>query len=86
MDEIFFERMYRRIAYLICISIQISVVKAMLHFWNPYYRCFTFGDIDITRTIEEYAQILNFPNNPHKVYFRKRIGDTTAEVTKLLHI
>ena len=58
----------------------------MLHFWNPNYRCFTFEDIDITHTIEEYAQILNFPNNPPKVYFRKGIGDTVVEVTKLLHI
>jgi hypothetical protein len=29
---------------------------------------------------------LNFLNNLDKVYFRKRIGDTTTEVTKLVHL
>jgi hypothetical protein len=37
-------------------------------------------------TIKEYAQILNFPNSPYKVYFRQRIGDTAVELTKLLHL
>jgi hypothetical protein len=29
---------------------------------------------------------LNFLKNLDKVYFRKRIGDTTTEVTKLVHL
>jgi hypothetical protein len=44
-----------------------------------------FRDIDMTPTIKEYAQILNFPNNPYKVYFRQRIENTTTKVVKLLH-
>jgi hypothetical protein len=32
VDENLFERMYRRISHLINIPIQISVVKALLHF------------------------------------------------------
>lgn len=40
----------------------------------------------MTPTIEEYAQILNFPNDPHKVYFRQRNRDMTIKVTKLLHL
>jgi len=40
----------------------------------------------MTPTIEEYAQILNFPNDPDKVYFRQRIEDTIAKVVKLLRI
>jgi hypothetical protein len=50
-----FERKYERIAHLIRIPVQISAVKALMHFWNPGYICFTFGDIDMTPTIEEYA-------------------------------
>jgi hypothetical protein len=45
-----------------------------------------FGDINLTPTIKEYAQILNFSNEPHKVYFKQRIRDMTTEVTKLLHL
>ena len=57
-----------------------------MHFWDPSYRCFTFGDIDMTPTLKEYAQILIFPNDLYKVYFRQRIESTTAVVAKLLHL
>ena len=57
-----------------------------MHLWDPSYRCFTFGDIDITLTLEEYAQILSFLNDPYKVYFRQRIERTAAAVAKLLHL
>ncbi|KAL9346086.1 hypothetical protein Peur_060939 [Populus x canadensis] len=50
------------------------------------YKCFTFRDIDLTLTIEEYAQILNFPNVYYKVYFIQRIGGMTIEIAKLLHL
>ena len=72
IDEVVFEVRYGRIAHLMKIPVQISAVKALMHLWDPSYRCFTFGDIDMTPTIEEYAQILSFPHNPHKVYFRQK--------------
>jgi len=86
VNETLFERKYERIAHLIGIPVQILAVKTLMHFWNPGYRYFTFGDVDMTPTIEEYAQILNFLNDHHKVYFRQRIENTTAEVAKLLYL
>ena len=73
VDEALFEVRYGRIAHLLKIPIQMSAIKALMYFWDPNYRCFTFGNIDMTPTIEEYAQILSFPHNPHKVYFRQKI-------------
>ena len=73
MDETLFEREYKRIGNLIRILIRISLVNALMNFWNPGYKYFIFGDIDMTPTIKEYTQILNFPNNPYKVYFRTRL-------------
>ena len=70
VDEALFEVRYGRIAHLMKIPVQISAVKALVHFWDPNYRCFTFGDIDMTPTLEEYAEILSFPHNSNKVYFR----------------
>ncbi|KAL9405528.1 hypothetical protein Peur_002500 [Populus x canadensis] len=70
IDENLFEKKYERIANLVRIPVQISVVKALMHFWDSSYKCFTFGDVDMTPTLEEYAQILSFPNDPYKVYFR----------------
>jgi len=46
------------------------MIKALMQFWNSGYICYTFRDIDMTPTIEEYAQILNFPYDPYRVYFR----------------
>jgi len=46
----------------------------------------TSGDIDMTATLEEYAQILSFLNDPYKVYFRQRIESTAAAVEKLLYL
>jgi len=86
IDENLFEKKYGRIIHLIRIPVQISAVKALMHFWDPSYRCFTFGDIDMTPTLEEYAQILSFPNDPYKVYFRQIIESTAAAVAKLLHL
>ena len=46
------------------------MLKAMLHFWDPSYRCFTFHQFDLTPTIEEYAKLLNRENLPKdKVYY-----------------
>ena len=86
VDEALFEERYGRIIHLLKIPIQTSAIKALTHFWDPNYRCFTFGNIDMTPTIEEYAQILSFPHNPLKVYFRQKIEDTVQEVIKLLHL
>ena len=55
VDETLFERKYGWIALLMKISIKMSLVKALIHFWDPSYRCFTFKDVDMTPTIEEYA-------------------------------
>jgi hypothetical protein len=73
MGETLFDGRHKRIAHMMKILVQTSSVKALLHFWDPNYKCFTFRDVDVTPTIKEYAQILNFPNDPHKVYFKQRI-------------
>ncbi|KAG8479006.1 hypothetical protein CXB51_028868 [Gossypium anomalum] len=30
----------------------------MVQFWNPAYRCFTFGEVDVVPTLEEYTTLL----------------------------
>jgi len=40
----------------------------------------------MTLTIEEYAQILSFPNDLYKVYFKQRIKNTVEVVAKLLYL
>jgi hypothetical protein len=35
-------------------------IKALFYFWDPNYKCFTFENIDMTPTFEEYSGILDF--------------------------
>jgi hypothetical protein len=84
IDETIFERRYGRIAQLMRLPVQAATIKALLNFWDPSYRCFTFGNIDMTPTLEEYERILDFPNNSHRIYLRRRFEDTASEVVSLL--
>ncbi|MFQ6663513.1 hypothetical protein Gotur_031015 [Gossypium turneri] len=46
-----------------------DLLKAMVHFWDPTYRCFTFNEVDMVRTIEEYSTLLHYDfRDPLKVY------------------
>jgi hypothetical protein len=38
----------------------------------------------MTPTLEEYERILDFPNNSHRIYLRRRFEDIASEVVSLL--
>ena len=66
------------------LPVQAAATKALLNFWDPSYRRFTFGNVDMTPTLEEYERILDFPNNSHKIYLRRRFEDSASEIVSLL--
>ncbi|KAG8492479.1 hypothetical protein CXB51_009542 [Gossypium anomalum] len=35
--------------------------RALAQFWNPAYSCFTFGEVDLVPTVEEYTALLRCP-------------------------
>lgn len=41
--------------------VDVPMLRAMLHFLDPAYRCFTFGSYDMTPTVEEYQILLKIP-------------------------
>lgn len=49
-----FTSKYVHLAQLMYVQVNYSVLKALVRHWDPAYRCFTFGSIDMTPTIEEY--------------------------------
>ena len=67
VDDTLFERQYGRIAQLMRLPLQIIAIKALVNFWDPSYRCFTFGSIDMTPTLEEYERIFDFSNKSHRI-------------------
>ncbi|KAG8490266.1 hypothetical protein CXB51_015367 [Gossypium anomalum] len=44
------------------ISVDKYLFRALAQFWNPAYSCFTFGEIDLVPTVEEYMALLNCPS------------------------
>ncbi|MBA0736715.1 hypothetical protein Gogos_010228 [Gossypium gossypioides] len=37
-----------------------ALLKAMVRFWDPTYRCFMFNEVDMVPTIEEYSTLLHY--------------------------
>lgn len=59
----------------------------MLHFWDPYYCCFTFRSIKLTPTTEEYAELLR-PNiqSPISVYLPNLNDNPQRHLANLLDL
>ncbi|KAG8498763.1 hypothetical protein CXB51_005224 [Gossypium anomalum] len=78
---IFTER-YGDIAHLITIRVDEQLIQAMVRFWDPAYQCFTFNQVDMTPTIEEYAALLRIDN----VQFAYRIGSESSGRLKRVNL
>ena len=53
-----FKRQFGNLTSLPGVRIDWQMIRAILQFWDCEFRCFTFGDMDFTPTIEEYSHIL----------------------------
>jgi len=51
IDEAEFAMKYGRILHLLKVPVLPSAIKAMIHFWDPDYRRFTFQNVDMTPTV-----------------------------------
>ncbi|KAG8473275.1 hypothetical protein CXB51_035195 [Gossypium anomalum] len=52
---------YGDLPYLLDVQIDEHLFQALAQFWNPAYSCFTFGEVDLVPTIEEYTALLCCP-------------------------
>ena len=67
-----FTAKYDDIALLLPIEVDEQLLKAIILFWNPSYRCFTFNQEDLTLIVEEYTALLRIsPPNLDKVFWQK---------------
>ncbi|MBA0613131.1 hypothetical protein Godav_013636, partial [Gossypium davidsonii] len=51
---------YGDVAQLLFIKPDDDLLKAMVRFRDPTYRCFTFNEVDMVLTIEEYSTLLHY--------------------------
>ncbi|MBA0729039.1 hypothetical protein Golax_022913 [Gossypium laxum] len=55
--------------YLLDIKVDEHLFRALVQFWNFAYSCFTFGEVNLVPTIEEYTTLLRCPRiQVDKVY------------------
>jgi len=55
IDEVVFFRKCQRLIKIIKVEILNPIVRALVQFWDLDYRCFSFKNIDICPTMEEYV-------------------------------
>ncbi|GLT40975.1 hypothetical protein SLA2020_150680 [Shorea laevis] len=53
---------FGHIGFLLSTPIDEAMLRAAIHFWDPRYRVFVFGEVDMTPTHEEYAVLLRMPS------------------------
>ncbi|MBA0754608.1 hypothetical protein Gogos_022252 [Gossypium gossypioides] len=49
---------YGDLPYLLDMKVDKHLFRALAQFWNTAYSCFTFGEVDLVPTIEEYMALL----------------------------
>ena len=53
-----FRETYGDIASLISVPLEKPLLGAAMRFWDPSYRCFTFGKNDLVPIVEEYSVLI----------------------------
>ncbi|MBA0634210.1 hypothetical protein Godav_025203, partial [Gossypium davidsonii] len=73
------------LSYLLDIKVDKHLFRALAQNWNPTYSCFTFGNVDLVPTMEEYMTLLRCPKiQIDKAYSRAAIVPTFLK--KLINI
>ncbi|TYG40591.1 hypothetical protein ES288_D12G105200v1 [Gossypium darwinii] len=66
---------YGDVAQLLFVKLDDALLKAMVHFWDPTYKCFTFNEVDMVPTIEEYSTLLHYDfRDPPKIYWKQNVN------------
>jgi hypothetical protein len=86
VDKDAFFNKYGRLMEIARVEVLSLAVRAIVHFWDPDYRCFSFGNIDLCPTMEEYGMLTEFPNNLYRIYSPLRSDKIIPELSKLLRI
>ncbi|MFQ6654592.1 hypothetical protein Gotur_025511 [Gossypium turneri] len=55
--QLFFSN-YGNLPYLLDMKVDKRLFRTLAQFWNPAYSCFTFGNVNLVPTIEEYMTLL----------------------------
>ncbi|KAG8485350.1 hypothetical protein CXB51_021782 [Gossypium anomalum] len=75
-----FYQSYGDIPYLLDVKVDKRLFRGMAQFWNAAYNCFTFGEINLVPTLEEYTALLRSPKaQVGKIYAKLTNSQTFAK-------
>ncbi len=84
-DREAFTSAYGHIARLLKITVDTSLIRALIQHWDPHYRCFSFNKMDLVPTIEEYNNPLGWPSEYSvETYHHDRRIEPYLALAKLL--
>src|SRR4051812_6542200 len=56
-----FRKSYGKLLPILNTHVDEGLLKTLVQFYDPVYRCFTFPDYQLVPTLEEYANLLGIP-------------------------
>ena len=68
-----YARRYGDTLELTRVEVQMDDVSALVQFYDPLLRCFTFQDFQLAPTLEEFDRILNFSKEKAYVGIRQTV-------------
>ncbi|KAL1173470.1 hypothetical protein V6Z11_A05G415700 [Gossypium hirsutum] len=84
IKQLFYQN-YGDISYLLNIRVDKHLFRSLVQFWNSAYKCFTFGEVNLVPTMEEYTTLLRCPKiQVQKTY--AQVFSNQAFVKKLMSI
>ncbi|XVF76190.1 hypothetical protein PTKIN_Ptkin13bG0246800 [Pterospermum kingtungense] len=82
-----FSKRYGQIASLLFVKVEKQMMHAAVQFWDPSYRCFTFNQIDLTPTLEEYTALLGLEfHRPDKIFLKREKPEYAKNLSSILGI
>ncbi|MBA0673214.1 hypothetical protein Goklo_025051 [Gossypium klotzschianum] len=76
---------YGDLPYLLDINVDKHLLRALAQFWNSAYSCFTFGNVDLVPSVEEYTTLLRCPEIQADKAYSRAVNALTS-VKKLMNI
>ena len=61
LDPLDFKQRHGKLLSVLSTDVVEGLLSVLIQFYDPLYRCFTFPDYQLMRTLEEYAHLLGIP-------------------------
>ena len=81
-----FSKAYGTIWDLAMIKVSIEAIASLTQSYTQSLKCFTFGDVQLVPTIEEFEGILGCPLEGRKTYLFSGFYPSMAKVAKVVKI